>query len=84
MEQIWAEYDENKNGKLDKDECYKFLKSMLKEMTGRDPTESEIERNFMRIDLDKSGDVDKEEAYKYLKGFHVGRILIKSFSSISN
>ena len=35
---------------------------MLKEYTGKDPTEEELERNFQFMDYDKSGDIDKSEA----------------------
>ena len=38
----------------------------MKEVTGKDPSEKELERNFQIMDLDKSGDIDKEEAFKFL------------------
>ena len=75
VDDIWKNFDEDKNGKLERHEAEKFLKSILKEVTGKDPSEKELARNFEIMDLDKSGDIDKEEAYKFLKGFKVGHVL---------
>ena len=47
---------------MDKEEAFTFLKVMLKEYTGNDPTDEELERNFQMMDYDKSGDIDKAEA----------------------
>ena len=41
-------------------------------MTGSDPTDDELERNFSIIDEDASGTLDKEEVLKFLKGFGLG------------
>ena len=45
---------------------------MLKEYSGKEPTEAELEKNFLAMDVDKSGDIDKNEALKFLKGFSLG------------
>ena len=49
---------------------------MLKEYTGKEPSEEEIQRNFDNMDADNSGDIDKEEAQKFLKGYELGRQLL--------
>ena len=41
-------------------------------MTGSEPTDDELERNFHIIDEDASGALDKEEVLKFLKGFGLG------------
>ena len=44
----------------------------LTSLTGTDPTDDELERNFNIIDEDASGNLDKEEVLKFLKGFGLG------------
>ena len=39
VDKIWAEFDVDGDGKLKKDEAFNFLRSKLKEMSGREPTE---------------------------------------------
>ena len=41
-------------------------------MTGAEPSDEELERNFAIIDEDASGTLDKEEVLKFLKGFSLG------------
>ena len=41
-------------------------------MTGAEPNDDELERNFAIIDEDASGTLDKEEVLKFLKGFGLG------------
>ena len=41
-------------------------------MTGSEPTDEELDRNFNIIDEDASGTLDKEEVLKFLKGFGLG------------
>ena len=72
IDEIWRLFDENQNGKLEKDEAKVFLRAILKQVNGSTPTNKEIKRNFVKMDLDRSGDIDKEEALKYLKGMRIG------------
>ena len=72
VEQIWKQYDTNNSGVLEKDQAKAFLMDELKNMTGSEPTEDELERNFNIIDEDASGSLDKEEVLKFLKGFGLG------------
>ena len=69
VEEIWRDYDIDRNGTLEKDEAFAFLRVMLKEYTGKDPTDADLERNFKIMDEDESGDINKQEAQKFLKGF---------------
>ena len=75
VEQIWLEYDKDRSGKLEKKEVMAFLQKTLWELTGEQPSNIELERNFKIMDLDRIGDIDKEECYKFLKGFHIGHVL---------
>ena len=58
VDAIWQKYDINKDGVLDKKEAEKFLRDYILEVTGNDPTQEEVERNFETMDIDKSGDVN--------------------------
>ena len=72
IEQIWKDYDTDRNGKLDRKEAYNFLKDCMKEVSGEDPTKEEIDENFRTMDIDGSDDIDKDEALKFLKGYKIG------------
>ena len=72
VEEIWAQFDTDKNGYLNRTEGKAFLMQELETMTGQPPTDEEIERNFNIIDEDGSGTLDKEEVLKFLKGFGLG------------
>ena len=75
VDAIWSKYDQNKNGVLDREEAFAFLKDMMAEVTGQAPTQEEIESNFKILDEDGSGDVSKEETYKFIKGYRIGHTL---------
>ena len=72
VEEIWKQFDVDGNGYLNKEEAKRFLTVELKSLTGSDPTDDELERNFSIIDEDASGTLDKEEVLKFLKGFGLG------------
>ena len=75
VNQVWKDYDTGASGKLERKEAFKFLQACMKEVTGQEPTQDEIEKNFEVMDLDGSGDIDKEEAFKFLKGYKIGHQL---------
>ena len=75
IDTIWEVYDEDKSGVLDEEEAKKLLKVIIKEVTGTEPTQSELKRNFMKMDKDRSGDIDKEECIAYLRGVRMGQKL---------
>ena len=54
---------------MERDEAYKFLRVMMKEYTGEEPSEEMIANSFRVMDEDGSGDVSKDEALKFLKGY---------------
>ena len=72
VEQIWAKFDTDNSGVLNKEQGKLFLQQELETMTGQPPTDEEIERNFSIIDEDGNGSLDKEEVLKFLKGFGLG------------
>ena len=59
VDKIWKDYDQNQNGKLEKEEAMAFLKQMLPELIGQEPSEELLERNFCLLDQNNSGDIDK-------------------------
>ena len=75
MQEIWNQYDDDDSGKLEKAEAFEFLRLVLKEYQGKEPTEEELERNFNLMDYDGSGDIDKKEAQKFVKGYQLGNTL---------
>ena len=72
VEEIWKKFDTNNSGVLEKEQAKAFLLEELTALTGTDPTDDELERNFNIIDEDASGTLDKEEVLKFLKGFGLG------------
>ena len=72
VEEIWAKFDVDGSGVLNREEGKAFLMQELENMTGQPPTDEEIERNFSIIDEDGNGSLDKEEVLKFLKGFGLG------------
>ena len=72
IEEIWKQFDTDGNGYLNRTEGYAFLKVELKSLTGSEPTEEELERNWNIIDDDANDVLDKEEVLKFLKGFGLG------------
>ena len=72
VEEIWAVFDDDKSGKLDKEQATEFLRHAIKSITGEPAGDYQIQRDFIKMDLDKSGDIDKDEAIKYLKGVKAG------------
>ena len=60
VQQIWAEFDGDGNGSLDRDETKKFVKKMLSEVgEATDFSDDEFNKCFEEFDTDKDGTVDK-------------------------
>ena len=72
LEELWSIFDRDNSGTLIKDEANEFLKSAIKDITGKEATEYQVERDYIKMDLDNSGHIDKEKAVKYLKGVKIG------------
>ena len=54
---------------MEKGEAYKFLREMMKEYSGVEPSDEMISNSFTVMDEDGSGDISKDEALKFLKGY---------------
>ena len=54
---------------MEKGEAYKFLRAMMKEYSGEEPSDEMIANSFTVMDEDGSGDISKDEALKFLKGY---------------
>ena len=46
VDEIWIQYDHNSNGTLDENEGKEFLRASLKRLTGQDPTDENVDKQF--------------------------------------
>ena len=69
VEDIWAEYDKDKSGLLDKEETKLFVKSTLTAMDGQGAefSDEDFDACFAEFDKDKNGTIDKEEMAHFIK-----------------
>ena len=69
IDEIWQEYDKDKNGYLDKEECKKFILSTVDEMKGTPMPQGELDFDncFDEIDTDDSGNISKAEMINLFK-----------------
>ena len=70
VEDIWKEYDTDKNGTLDKEEARSLINKTLTAMEGEgktDYTEEDFAACFAEFDKDKSGTIDKGEMAAFIK-----------------
>ncbi len=68
VDNIWAEFDKDGSGVLEKDEAKKFLQSSLSEMEDADKfSEANFEEFFKESDKNGNGTIDKDEMVIYLK-----------------
>ena len=68
VDDIWAEYDRDGNGYLDKEETQKFVKNTLREMS--DDCEigvEEFEICFKEFDTDQNNFIEKDEMAFFIK-----------------
>lgn len=64
IDKIWEQYDEDRNGYLDKEEARKFIEDMsdtLLKSLGHHLSKRVFDDVFEHFDLDKSGTIDKDE-----------------------
>ena len=69
VDEIWAKYDDDNNGYLDKTETKQFVRDTLGEMTDGDAMEGnddEFEACFAEFDEDGSGTIEKAEMVKFI------------------
>ena len=70
VDDIWAEYDVDGSGALDKDETKKFVKKTLCDMEGSDGgefSEDDFDACFKEFDKDNSGTIEKDEMAVFIK-----------------
>ena len=68
VDDIWAEYDKDGNGHLDKEETKSFVKKTLAEMAGGEEfSDDDFEACFKEFDKDGSGTIEKEEMAQFIK-----------------
>ena len=68
VDDIWAEYDKDGNGNLDKNETKAFVKKTLAEMSGGDEfSDDDFEACFKEFDKDGNGTIEKDEMAIFIK-----------------
>ena len=80
VDDIWDEYDVDKNESLDRQECRRFILTTLRELTGQDMEETfnddDFNFTFDLFDEDQSGTIEKREMVRFIKkvaGLSIGR-----------
>ena len=80
VDDIWDEYDIDKNESLDRQECRRFILNTLRELTGTDMEETfnddDFNFTFDLFDEDQSGTIEKREMVRFIKkvaGLSIGR-----------
>ena len=62
VDDIWAEYDKDNSGALDRAETKQFVQNTLHEMSDNGEfSETDFEACFKEFDKDGSGTIEKEE-----------------------
>ena len=81
VDDIWDQYDTDKNDTLDKVECRAFVENTIKEFTGKDTLEDypmdNFDEAFQMIDKDESGTIARGEMVRFIRkvaGLSVGRL----------
>ena len=71
VDDIWAEYDKDGNGNLDKEETKAFVKKTLVDMEqgqeGGEFSDEDFEACFKEFDKDGSGTIEKDEMAIFIK-----------------
>ena len=67
IEQIWATYDTNANGVLDREEAQKFYTEFVEKDEFLKATVTDFESFFTKVDEDKDGKVTKDELIKFFQ-----------------
>ena len=68
VDDIWAEYDKDNSGQLDKEETKLFVKNTLSEMNDSGEfSEADFEACFKEFDKDGSGTIEKDEMAIFIK-----------------
>ena len=68
VDEIWAKYDADGSGVLEKDEAMKFLRDINMEIFGAETTDEQNEATFKMIDENGNGSFEKDELKKHIAG----------------
>ena len=68
VEEVWAKYDADNSGVLEKGEAMNFLRDTFKEIFGSEQTDEQLQPTFDMIDKNKNGTLDKAEMMVHIKG----------------
>ena len=69
---IFDEYDTNKDGELDFEEAKKFLIKMIHEDDDGEPDDTFVKQIFDNLDENKDGKLDRSEIGKFMEAMFSG------------
>ena len=67
VDKIWAEWDKDNSGELDKDETREFLQHVFKDMPGHAYDDSKFDETFSAIDANGDGLMQKSELAYFIR-----------------
>ena len=68
VDKMWATYDADGNGYLDRDETKRFVMDTLKSMGTTDEiSDADLDAAFNEFDTDKSGKITKDNMIAYMR-----------------
>ena len=68
VDEIWAKYDVDNSGALDKEETKKFVQDTLSDMQdGAAFSDDDFDKCFQEFDNDNSGTIEKGEMVTFIK-----------------
>ena len=68
VDEVWAKYDTDNSGILEKAEAMSFLRDTFKEIFGSQQTDQQLQGTFDMIDKNKTNTIDKKELQAHIKG----------------
>ena len=82
VEEIWGEYDKDRSGTLDREECQRFIMTTMSECMGPAAVQGfsvdDFNQAFDKFDLDGNGTIEKDEMVTFIRkvaGLSTGRPL---------
>ena len=61
VDEVWAKYDTDNSGVLEKAEAMNFLRDTFKEIFGSEQTDEQLQGTFDMIDKNKNNTIEKVE-----------------------
>ena len=68
VDEVWAKYDTDNSGVLEKAEAMNFLRDTFKEIFGSEQTDEQLQGTFDMIDKNKNNTIEKVELQAHIKG----------------